>query len=881
MSIAYQKFRSGQSIEFGLSIKQVSALREVTIRHEREIYRKDEFAIGRGLVVSPRDLQGETVGYKSGSWPDGALVLGGTYRLFGKFEDSKYGPTINFSSYTMPRPTNRNGVLAYLQTVCKGSAENPGIGPSTAAKLWQEFNEDAVRMLREHPEDTAAAVTALKPETAQWCSETLKRYEATEETRIALLEFLDKRGLPRNLPELLIAKYGVRAVDVVYSDPYKLLNFPRCGFQRVDTLYVELAGDKSAGDEATLQRLLGRMKRQVHAGCYKLAELQSRHGHVWFPVEVFAEAIRSTITSVGIDKNGQPLLNPAKAVGVAVRSKMLAHRCDETGQLWLAPRKTADDEAFLAIHLATMNEARRVDRQEEQTQVETVIRKPTHTRCHRCHRQLTAAKVHVLEGLPYGPECIKKAPGGENATVVSLDDWLDGKATVIETETTKAVTVGYHTLGNSEMVWPEVNDESLSEHQREELAKALQSPIGVLTGSAGTGKTRTTASLVREAIAMYGSGNVAVCAPTGKAAVRCTEAMGELGIDMRATTIHSLLGVEHVDGGGWTFRHREGNPLPFKIVIVDEAPMVDCSLGADLFRARDRRTGILLIGDPYQLSPVGPGAPLRDLCKTDISQGHLREIWRNSGTIVKVATAIRDRNLDGLQFSPKINLDSNENLVFVECTRENQQNVVMGLIEATATKWAPVWETQVVVAVNSNSPCSRETLSGLLQEKFNPAYDQKGLRVGDKVFNTKNGFFMDILDRGEERFVANGDLGRVEAINDKTYEVKFFNPDRTVLVPRFGGDNGGCPVVLGYAATCHKMQGSQTPLGIYVLDEYPGATGTYGIVDMHHLYTGITRSQQAGFIIGTPGTLRRICQRSFMTRRKTFLQELIRDMRIN
>lgn len=876
MGIAYQG-RLGQGLSFGLSIKQVESLREVTVKHEREIYRKEDFAIGRGQVVSPRDLQGESVGYKSSGWPTGALVEGGTYRLFGKFESSKYGPTISFTSYTMPKPANRNGVLAYLQTVCKGTAEHPGIGPSTAMRLWNEFNEDAVRMLREHPEDVSQAVTAINSETAKWCSEVLQRYEATEETRVALLEFLDKRGLPRNMPELLIGRYGVRSVDIVYSDPFKLLSFPRCGFQRVDSLYVELAGDKADGDEFKLQLLLGKLKRQVHAGCYRLAELQSRHGHIWFPVEVFSEAVRSHIASAGVKKNGEPALNPAKAAALAVRAGMLRHRRDETGQLWLAPAKGANDEQFLADHFSKTHEIRRVDLTEEREVSRTITRTPKITRCARCNRELTASKVAVLEGHPYGPECIRKISGGEEAVTVSLEDWLSGKTETIESVTTKAVAVGYHTLGNSEVVWPEVDDDSLSSHQREELQKALQSPIGVLTGSAGTGKTRTTASLVRAAIDMYGSENVAVCAPTGKAAVRCTEAMGELEINTRATTIHSMLGVEHVEGGGWLFRHREGNPLPFKIVIVDEAPMVDCSLAADLLRARDRTTGVLWVGDPYQLSPVGPGAPLRDLCKTRVSQGHLREIWRNSGTIVKVATAIRDGDVNGMRFAPKLDLDQDENLVFIECSRDSQQGVVMGLIEATAAKWDPVWETQIIVAVNANSPCSRETLSDLLQNKFNPGHNEgKGkLRVNDKVFNTKNGFFMDAKNTREEWFVANGDMGRVEAINDKTYKIKFLSPDRTVLVPRFGGEGSGCPVVLGYAATCHKMQGSQSPLGIYVLDEYPGATGTYGIVDKHHLYTGITRSQEAGFVIGTPGTLRRICQRSFMAKRKTFLTELI------
>ncbi|MDO8630131.1 MAG: AAA family ATPase, partial [Phycisphaerales bacterium] len=154
-------------------------------------------------------------------------------------------------------------------------------------------------------------------------------------------------------------------------------------------------------------------------------------------------------------------------------------------------------------------------------------------------------------------------------------------------------------------LWPEVSElPGLTEHQRAELEKATCGIVTVLAGSPGTGKTYCAAALIQAVIDEYGQDKVAVAAPTGKAAVRITEAIQRAGLNMKAVTIHSLLKVEASGGDGFTFTHGREFPLPFQFVVIDESSMIDTTLMASLLSARGPRTHYLFVGDTNQLAPV-------------------------------------------------------------------------------------------------------------------------------------------------------------------------------------------------------------------------------------------------------------------------------------
>lgn len=441
---------------------------------------------------------------------------------------------------------------------------------------------------------------------------------------------------------------------------------------------------------------------------------------------------------------------------------------------------------------------------------------------------------------------------------------------------------------------------TLTTHQLHQLAKATAGPIGILGGGPGTGKTYTVAELCKSLAGSIGLDQIAIGAPTGKAAVRVTETLAGHGIPLRARTWHSLL-RGGTDGG---FAFDRSNPLPFRVLIGDETSMVDLDLMAAIFRARAAGTLVLLVGDVNQLPPVGHGAPLRDLIAAGLPYGELTEIKRNSGGIVEACHAIRQ----GKRWS------CGDNLRLIDSPAPENQIVEMlravrHFSAITATD--PIWDVQVVCPVNRKSPLARKVLNDILQRELNPSGETAGgspFRKGDKIVNTANNRFpavefdednpdIEVSDRGEV-YVANGELARVLAVEDRLTIAELQNPHRVVKIPRgktaaspnadgedaqgagTGGDDDspdkstgtGCSWDLGYCLSVHKAQGSEFPTTIVMLDEYPGARM---VASREWLYTAISRAKSQCVLIGKKATADAMCKRQAIWKRKTLLKERI------
>lgn len=450
-------------------------------------------------------------------------------------------------------------------------------------------------------------------------------------------------------------------------------------------------------------------------------------------------------------------------------------------------------------------------------------------------------------------------------------------------------------LSGASVQWPSVAGLDVSDHQRNELIKSLQGPIGCLAGSPGTGKTYSLARLVAEIKRQHGADSIAVAAPTGKAARRIAEGMASYGIaDVDVGTIHQLLGVKaHDDRGGWAFEHGPDNPLPFRFVAVDESSMVDADLMAALLRACVVGTHVLFVGDPHQLLPVGHGAPFRDLIAAGLPSGKLTEIRRNAGTIVKTCAAIRDEH--SFELDRRINPATGENLQLLPVAdaavaKDRVLNLLRKLRDGGRAD--PIWECQVICAVNEKSPLGRQELNKLLQTELNPrGRGEVGLkfRENDKVICLKNGSYA-LCDAEAEKtagetYLANGEIGRVLAVDPRGVVIRFETPERVVRVFRGkdegdgevdaeGNSNGGglSRFDLAYAVSCHKSQGSEWPVVIVVLDEYPGARL---VCSRNWVYTAISRARTACFLVGKLSTLKSMCRRDVLWKRKTFLRELL------
>lgn len=784
----------------------------------------DTFFIAKIKPVQASDQHAHgTVISATGNGSQDELKTHLTYRWFGRWSHHDiYGPQFRIDTWTPAKPHGKAGVVKYLSGC-------PHIGEATALQLWNEFNTDAVRICRENPEVVASVVKRLSADKCREIAAHLAELSDLEDTSIDLIETLAGRGFPKGTAREAMRVWGAKAPAVINKDPYKLMRFRGCGFLKCDKMWLDL------GLPA------GRMKRQVCCAWHAIAT--DRDGHVWMPLSKAVEGIK--------DKIAGAELEPDKAIAIAKR--------------------------FGA--LSTMRD------------------------CLACGGTGVSARVNLWTEQVEQGECLKC--GGSGGV-----EWI---AETRRAEAESRVVSKVADMLDWTSRWPSIDGPefaSLTPHQRAELAKATRGAIGALCGSPGAGKTWSVAALVKSLINAKGRNSVAICCPTGKAAQRAKEAMRLHGIDIVATTIHRMLGVEKAGDGdaSWSFKHGEWNPLPFDYVIGDEWSMCGLGLMSSVLAAMARGTNFLMVGDINQLLPVEFGAPLRDIIGT-IPSGELREIHRNSGSIVRACAAIRDGK--EAMFDQRIEIGRADpsgeplppkNLVHVNAGKEDACRKVVELVrELAADKnrfpgFDPIRDIQVLVAVNKRSSVSRQTLSPMLQDILNPhgqSVAGSPFRVGDKVMNTKNGFLLP-LDGGEKVMVANGEFGKVLEVSATKTVVEFYNPSRVVLIPKAKsdgkakgggqkdgdaedseGDATGCDLVLGYAQTVWKMQGSSAPIIVGVIDEYPGATGAFGNCDRAFIYTMLSRAERECHVVGLRSTMRNVCKRVFISRRKTFTAELL------
>lgn len=458
------------------------------------------------------------------------------------------------------------------------------------------------------------------------------------------------------------------------------------------------------------------------------------------------------------------------------------------------------------------------------------------------------------------------------------------------------------TSSNLLTLWPDSTTlPGLSGHQRAELAKALTSPIGLLLGQPGTGKTYTFGALAKAIAETYGTASIRAAAPTGLAAQRMTASLARLGLqDIQATTIHRLLGVcrNGHDGNGWGFDRNEFNPLVNRFLFLDEMSMCDSDLFASIMRACPPGIHVLMIGDTNQLPPVGSGCPLRDLKASGVvGVGELTEIQRNAGEIVLSLKSIREQR--PAKPSQPIDVNSGHNWKHFECgSSVSSLARLSAMLSAPPAVLDPIWDVQVICALNDKGELNREILNDQIQSLVNPVTTilKRGnneFKVGDKVMGIKNSL-MDVASEwpehhepkdeaedaeAEEEFVANGELGEVVGLSNcgKFFGVKLRMSGKIVVTKVFGksdsgdGESSGFPWQIAYAVTCHKFQGSQAKIVIALIDE--AATR---IASREWWTTALSRPQDLLFTIGRLNTLHRHCRREVLSGRKTFLREKLK-----
>ena len=845
--------------------------RFVTVKH-----RFDECIIGR--IHTPNGF----LTIKGDADPD-ELEPRSRYRFYGRFTTykNKYRGTeerqFHFQTFVAARAHDRDGVVQYLISAGKGN----GLGKATAEAVWQEFNGDSVSTIRENPRELLRFNRSITPEQCETIGSILEQRQKTENATIELTNLLSGRGFPKTTARKAIKKWGNLAAEIIRRDPYSLMNFRGCGFKLCDSLWLELGHRPD------------RLKRQALCAWYAVAS--NSEGHTWYPIELVKQFIRQNIGSADA--------RPDAAIELAKRLARMSP--DHYGALgeettngpsgpldpfgnrgWIAEGKKAAAERDLAGMVANaISEAKPssvteyVSKRFDWTEAVSVIQ------CARCGRELTAPNVHVWNDKPFGPTCIQSISDGTDVQMISLVDWIDQQPPKVRSAVAEIPT-GKITLPTFN-IWPDPTSiEGIDDHQRAKLGDALVSRVAILGGSPGTGKTYATAMLIKSLLksGKVSPQDIAIGAPTGKAAVRITEAMQVAGVDLRAKTWHSLLGVgvQDEEHGGWSFAHNERSPWPFRVIIGDESSMLDTALMRSIFAARPRGCHVLMVGDVNQLPPVGAGAPLRDLINSKcVGYGELTEIKRNSGGIVEACAAIRDDK----RWTPGDNLVIND--------RSNQIDQMLATLQVAQAKgFDPIWDCQVLVAVNAKSKLSRKVINERLQSELNPNPEIKGcpFRVDDKIVCLKNSRFSSVetrvdwdedtaTEQGDEIYVANGELAKVIEVDEKSLVAELAVSKLKIRIPRGKpkkSDDGesesssGCSWDLAYGLSTHKSQGSEWPVVIVMLDEYPGAMR---VCSREWAYTSISRAKSKCILIGKKATVDAMCRQVAIGKRKTFLRE--------
>ena len=413
-----------------------------------------------------------------------------------------------------------------------------------------------------------------------------------------------------------------------------------------------------------------------------------------------------------------------------------------------------------------------------------------------------------------------------------------------------------------------------SAHQLDAIAQAVNSGVLLLTGGPGTGKT-TVLNGVLSVFRQMGLRCV-LAAPTGRAAQRLTEVTGQ-----DASTIHRLLEATiDTNSGNMYFVRDESNPLKADVVIVDEMSMVDVLLLHSLLQAVPASARLILVGDPDQLPPVGPGSPFGDC----LSSGMLRSvrltvIFRQAqqSLIVMNAHRVNQGQLPELR-------NVKNDFFFISCRSEQEvATTVRDLCSTRLPKRMGISEEEIqVLSVTRKGGVGTWNLNALLQHALNPASPEKkerqwgefSFREGDRVMQIRNNYDI-IWKRTDGSAVGtgifNGDIGTILEIDHQS-EMLTVRFDDKVVDYEFSQLGELEPA---YALTVHKSQGSE-----YRAVVLPLWNGSPYLLSRSVLYTAITRARELLVLVGREEVVAAMTENAKKNRRYTGLKLRLRGKEV-
>ena len=402
--------------------------------------------------------------------------------------------------------------------------------------------------------------------------------------------------------------------------------------------------------------------------------------------------------------------------------------------------------------------------------------------------------------------------------------------------------------------------------QKDAIRTAAEQGLLLITGGPGTGKT----TILKGILSLFGNMGLkcVLAAPTGRAAKRLTEVTGE-----DASTIHRLLeaGIDPATGK-MVFARDEDNPLKADAVIVDEMSMVDVLLLGSLLRAVPQGKRLILVGDPDQLPPVGPGSPFSDMLRSGVLPAvRLTEIFRQAQQSLIVMNAHRVNQ--GQQ--PELRNTQSD---FFFMRRQSEQTLLQTVRDLCTTRlprnMGILPEQIQVLSPTRKGAVGTGNLNLMLQAALNPPTPEKkerqfgdfSFREGDRVMQIRNNY--DIMWQKTDGSavgagIFNGDVGTVAAIDPgaETMTVVFDDKKADYDFSQLG------ELELAYAVTVHKSQGSEYRAVILT-----AWNGSPYLMSRSVLYTAITRARELLIIVGREETVQAMTENAKKNRRYTGLK---------
>lgn len=405
-----------------------------------------------------------------------------------------------------------------------------------------------------------------------------------------------------------------------------------------------------------------------------------------------------------------------------------------------------------------------------------------------------------------------------------------------------------------------------SQQQTQAIRESATCGLLLITGGPGTGKT----TILNGILSLLGQMQLRclLAAPTGRAAKRLTEVTGE-----DASTIHRLLEAS-IDPatGDMVFLRDAANPLKGDVIIVDEMSMVDVQLLYALLQAVPRNKRLILVGDPDQLPPVGPGFPFRDMLRSGVLPAvQLTEIFRQAqqSLIVMNAHRVNQGQL------PELRTVTNDFFFMRRNSEEGVSTLIRDLCTTRLPKNMGIPPEQIqVLCPTRKGGVGTVSLNKLLQASLNPPSPEKKertfgeylFREGDRVMQIRNNY--DILWKKCDGSAAgagifNGDVGTIQQIDPQTETLSVVFDDREAVYD-FTQLNELEPA---YAMTVHKSQGSEYRAVILT-----AWNGSPYLLSRSILYTAITRARELLIIVGREETVVTMTQNASKNRRYTGLK---------